>query len=544
MKKLLIAAALVFVFTLSAASDDELLTVAERSGYTATSYNAEVIAFARELTARSSEVRLEWLGRSATGNPIPLLILGRPVPSKPSDLFGDQRLCVYIQANIHAGEVEGKEASLMLARDILLGKFNGLLDHLVILIAPDLNTEGNDQISPEHRRYQGGPEKGVGLRYTAQNYDINRDWMKLETPETRAVVKLLNEWNPVLLVDCHTTDGSFHRHPITYSPAYNPSGDPGVMAYNMEVLLPAVDARLKEVYGYESIPYGNFADWLDPNKGWETFDYLPRYTTNYMGLRNRLTVLIETYAFADYRTRVLSNYGFLESLLQQCAADREKIAGLIAAADNHAYERAKGLDAERDRIVNKAQVELLPEPIEIQSYEFETITDERGRQRLQPTNVEKTYVIPHYGRFAAVSWIPMAYAYFLPDGMEDAVEKLREHGIAVERLSREVTTVVSKFAIRGLQNEERINQGHLCTALTGEWQEGEATIPKGTWVVRTDQPLGVLAAYMLEAESGDGLVTWNFLDRYLTQQWGGGFGEFPILKLMKPVGLPMEAEEP
>jgi len=532
------------LFSSLATADDELLTVAERSGYTETSRNADVIAFARELAARSDEIRLDWLGRSISGNPIPLLILGKPVPSKPSDLIGDKRLCVYIQANIHAGEVEGKEATLMLARDILLGDLSPLLDDLVILIVPNLNTEGNDQISPDNRRYQGGPEKGVGLRYTYQNFDLNRDWMKLESPEARSVVKLLNEWDPAVLVDCHTTNGSFHREPITYAPAYNPSGDPEVLAYNTDVLVRAADDRLKEVFGYESIPYGNFTDRNDPTKGWTTFSHHPRYTTNYVGLRNRLAILIETYAYAEFSTRVLSNYGYLEAILYHCAGDKETIAGLIADADAKSYERLQGLSVERDRIVNEAKVEVLPEPLDILSYGFESYTDDRGHQRLRPTEVEKTYTVPHYGKFVGTSWLPMAYAYFLPLGMEDAVAKLRQHGIVVERLTRDTNLKVSRFKIEGIESAEYIYQGHRFTTVKGSWEENEESLPAGTWVVRTAQPLGTLAAYLLEPESDDGLITWNLFDRYLTRQWGGGFGSFPVLKLMQPQNLPAEVPAP
>jgi len=541
------AALLVFsliLFNSMSIADKELQTVAEKSGYTETSRNADVIAFARELASRSDAVRLEWIGRSISGNPIPLLILGKPVPSKPSDLIGDNRLCVYIQANIHAGEVEGKEATLMLARDILLGDFSPLLDDLVILIVPNLNTEGNDQISPEHRRYQGGPEKGVGLRYTFQNFDINRDWMKLESPEARGVVRLLSEWNPAVLVDCHTTNGSFHREPITYAPAYNPSGDPDVLAYNAEVLVKAADERLKAVFGYESIPYGNFTDHTDPSKGWSTFSHHPRYTTNYVGLRNRLAILIETYAYAEFSTRVLSNYCFLEAILHHCAEDKDKIKTLIANADGRSYERCQGLDLERDRIVNKAEIDALPEPLEILSYEFESFTDDRGRQRLRPTEVEKTYTVPHHGKFVGTSWVPMAYAYFLPRGMEDAVAKLREHGIVVERLTRETNLKVSRYKIEGIESAEYIYQGHHFTTVKGSWEENEENIPAGTWVVCTAQPLGTLAAYLLEPESDDGLITWNLFDRYLTRQWGGGFGGFPILKLMQTQKLSAEVPAP
>lgn len=532
------------LLTATAAADDELLTVAEKSDFTATSRNAEVIEFARELVARSNNVRLTWLGRSATGNPIPLLILGRPAPASPAELIGDSRLRVYIQANIHAGEIEGKAATLMLARDILLtDKYPGLLDKLVILIVPDLNTEGNDHISPEHRRYQGGPEKGVGLRHTDQSFDINRDWMKLETPEARSVVKLLNRWDPALIVDCHTTDGSIHREPTTYAPPYNPNTDADVMAYNVNVLLPAADARLKEVHGYESIPYGNFMDRTDPGKGWITFGHQPRYTTNYAGLRNRLSILIETYAYADFRTRVLSNYGFLESILHQCAADADNIARIIKQADLRADARATRLDPELDRLANSVELKPLPEPIDILSYEFEFYTDANGRQRMRPTEKEVTYTLPYFGRFEPTGWVPMAAAYILPAGAVDIVGKLREHGITVERLTRDTELTVAKFNLEGFESADGIYQGHRSTTVKGTWEEVVQTLPAGSFVIRTGQPLGMLAAYLLEPESDDGLVYWNFFDRYLTRQWGRGYGEFPLRKLMQPTPLPTEISE-
>ena len=539
--RVLSAAVLFAVAALSVHADDELLTVAEKSDFTATSYSAEVIEFARELTARSNDVRLTWMGHSTIGKPIPLLILGRPAPASPAELIGDDRLCVFIQANIHAGEVEGKEAVLMLARDILLtDKYPGLLDKLVILIAPNLNTEGNDHIDPANRRYQGGPEKGVGLRYTDQGYDINRDWIKLETPEARATVALLNAWNPAILVDCHTTNGSHHRHPITFAPAYNPSGDAEVLRYNCDVLMPDIDKRLKDNYDYEAIPYGNFIDREDPTKGWGTFSHHPRYTTNYVGLRNRLAVLIETYAYADYRTRVLSNYGYIDGILKHCAENKDEIAALLAGADARAAERNGGLDSERDRICLGAEQTVLPEPLEILSYEFEKVDNPNSWERLRPTEVHKTYSVPHYGGFKATEWEAFGAAYIVPAAATDVVEKLRQHGIAVERLTRAATLKVQRFKIEGIESAERIYQGHLSTSLKGAWAEAEEQVPEGVFVVRTAQPLGTLAAYMLEPRSDDGLVTWNYLDRYLTRQWGGGFGDYPVLRIMDTEPLPTE----
>ncbi|HEX9902804.1 MAG TPA: M14 family zinc carboxypeptidase, partial [Acidobacteriota bacterium] len=202
---------------LQAGQENRPLTVAEASGFTATSTHAQVLSFVQDLARVSRNLRLETMAVTTEGRMMPLLVLGRPVPRTPQALRGDPKLVVYIQANIHAGEVEGKEACLMLARDILLDPQLTTLDRLVVLIAPDFNPDGNDKISPNNRRHQPGPEKGVGLRPNGQNLDLNRDGMKLETPEVRGLVeKVLLRWDPALLVDCHTTNGFYHQEPVTY----------------------------------------------------------------------------------------------------------------------------------------------------------------------------------------------------------------------------------------------------------------------------------------------------------------------------------------
>ena len=526
-------------------AQDELKTRAELSDYTETSRNADVVAFAEKLVGCSNNVRFTYIGKSSGGAPIPLLILGNPAPASPAQLIGDGRLCVFIMANIHAGEVEGKEASLMLARDIALGGHKGLLDKLVILIAPNYNPDGNDKISPDNRAYQGGPETGVGLRANDWNLDLNRDWMKLESSEARAVVgEIFNKWDPALVVDCHTTNGSPHREPLTYAPPHNPSGDSEVMRYNRDVLIKSADERLLDVYGYESIHYGNFADWNDINKGWATFAHQPRYTSNYAGLRNRLSVLIETYAFADFQTRVLSTYGFLESLLNHCSENAGVISDLIKGADWKAHNRIQGLDPQRDNLALEVEVKPLPEPIEILGYEMESFTDERGRTRLRATEKEATYTLPHIADFVATRAIELPQAYLLSPGVSDIASKLLQHGIAVERLTSAIEIPSQKFTISDLKSEEYIYQGHRFTLVKGAWEDVVVGFPVGTLVVRTAQPLGMLAAYLLEPESDDGLVFWNFFDRHLTRQWGRGFGSYPVWRVLGNEPLPTELVRP
>jgi len=184
-------------------------TVAEATEYKATSRYADVMNFVRELQKQSPLIRVETLCRSTEGRDVPLLIIGSPVPVSPLEPRNSKKAVIYIQANIHAGEVEGKEASLMVARDILQQVKPPYLDKLAILICPIFNADGNEKINPANRRQQPGPEQGVGVRPNGQNLDLNRDSMKLESPELQGLLKnVLNRWDPLLLVDCHTTDGA------------------------------------------------------------------------------------------------------------------------------------------------------------------------------------------------------------------------------------------------------------------------------------------------------------------------------------------------
>ncbi|MCK5076368.1 MAG: hypothetical protein KAR38_08325, partial [Calditrichia bacterium] len=197
----------IYIPKLSAA--EKPLTVAEASQYKSTSTYNDVMDFIQTLQKQSSKIRVETICESVEGRKIPLLILGDPVPMSPLDLRNDERAIVYFQANIHAGEVEGKEAVLMLARDILAGETPDFLDKLIILITPNFNADGNEKISKRNRKRQHGPVNGVGVRYNGQKLDLNRDGIKLESPEVRGMVQnVLNRWDPLLFVDCHTTNGS------------------------------------------------------------------------------------------------------------------------------------------------------------------------------------------------------------------------------------------------------------------------------------------------------------------------------------------------
>ncbi|HTU89815.1 MAG TPA: DPP IV N-terminal domain-containing protein, partial [Gemmataceae bacterium] len=202
-----------------------LRTVAENSDYKATSRHAEVVDFCERLRKLSPLLRLGELGRSGEGRTLPLVILADPPLSTPEEAAKSGKLVVLAMANIHAGEVDGKEALLMLARDVATAKDKPLLKDLILVFAPIFNADGNEKIAKEHRPEQNGPVNGVGVRVNAAGLDLNRDYVKLDSPEVRALVRFFNKWDPAIFIDCHTTNGSHHRYTITYEGPVCPGGD-------------------------------------------------------------------------------------------------------------------------------------------------------------------------------------------------------------------------------------------------------------------------------------------------------------------------------
>jgi hypothetical protein len=517
-------------------------TTAESTAYASTSTYADVLAFIRDLQRLSPLVRVETIATSAEGRAIPLLVIGNPPPRDPLAVRYDKRAVVYFQANIHAGEVEGKEATLMLARDIILDPKLPYLDRIVLLVAPIFNADGNDKMDPRNRMGQVGPEKGSGVRHNGQNLDLNRDAMKLESPEMRGLVRnVLLRWDPLLLVDCHTTDGSFHQEPVTYSWPLCPNGDPAVLAYARDKMLPAIDAVLEKKYGTLAVPYGDPMDFKDMEKGWRTFGHQPRYMTNYVGLRNRLSILDENYNYADFKTRVAGNYHLLKAVLDYCWANAAELQKLVADADARTVQTGLA-PKETDTFGLDIDVQPLPGKVTVQGYEMEAPPPPAEGAagpfpRMRPTDRKKAYVMPYYADFVAKRTVRVPYAYLIPVADPAVADKLRQHGVAVERLAAAATLEVEAFRLKEIKGAERLYQGHRTNSVQGEYAVEKRDFPEGTFLVRTAQPLGRLAAYLLEAESDDGLLVWNYFDRDIVSQWGRGAQTYPVYRLMIPANL-------
>ncbi len=521
---------------------------AESTNFQETSRYADVVKFFTELAAASPLIRQETFGHSVEGRALPLVILADPPVAHPQEAVAAGKTIVFVMANIHAGEVEGKEALQPLALRIARGDLHPLLQNLVILFAPIYNADGNERIDVHNRTDQYGPVGGVGIRENARGLDLNRDYMKLEAPESKSLVALFNRWDPHLTVDLHTTDGSYHAYHLTYSPTLNPCADPRLIAFERDQLLPAVTSAMRLRHNFRTYYYGNFSTREalgselerfaaarpgEPvvTKVWRTFDHRPRFGNNYVGLRNRLTILSEAYSHLDFPGRVKVTGAFVEEILQYANAHAGEIRALTHQVD---VDQSHPGNAARPPLGVEFSLHPLPEEVDLLVGDVTQIKHPvtgipmiaMVEDKVVPTRM------PDYGAFAATRTVPGAHAYlFAPaPGMTNVLSNLREHGVRVEELTAPLTVPADKFHLTDVKHAARPFAGHRATRLTGKFVTETQTFPEGTVIVRCTQPLGRLVAYLLEPESDDGLVTWNFLDEQLRVGQ-----DYPIWKVVESI---------
>jgi dipeptidyl aminopeptidase/acylaminoacyl peptidase len=469
------------------------------------------MAFCKALDEGSELVTLTEFGTTHEGRALPLLILSK----KP--LAGEKPweqaklpsiLCV---GNIHAGEVCGKEALLMLARDLLTQDKQPLLDHFVLLIAPIYNADGNEQVSKDNRPGQIGPEEGMGQRANRMGLDLNRDYTKLEAPETQAMIRLLRRWDPQIVIDTHTTNGSHHRYTLTFDGPRHPATDPELVNFVRQDFLPAVKRMVAESSLYDTFFYGDFnAD----HSRWTTFPALPRYGGHYVGLRNRISILSEAYAYAPYKDRVLVTQAFVSQCLNAAVEERERIAKLLADVDRRARQG-------RGDVTLRSHTGPYEDKITVKGF----VEEEKDGKQIA-TDEPRDYEVENWAKSVADLTVPLPSAYLLSTDFSKCRENLQRHGIRVDELREDVELEVEASRIGKVTHAERAFESHRLASLEVEREPRRRQFPVGTLVVRTAQPLGRLAALLLEPESDDGFVAWNFLDEHLKAG-----SEYPIYRL-------------
>jgi hypothetical protein len=492
-----------------------LTTTPEKSDYRETSRYADVMAFLEALDAASPMVHLTTFGVTSEGRALPLAVVGA-ADASPDAVRRTGKLRVYIQGNIHGGEVEGKESAQMLLRELAAGKHADWLEKMVLLVAPIYNADGNERFALDNRGPQYGPLGGQGQRRNAQGLDLNRDHMKLDSPEGRAVVKLMNDYDPHASIDLHTTNGSRHAYYLTYAPPLNPATDPSILRLLRLEWLPRITATIRAKYGWNYYYYGNLQGTTrepgSPNeRSWRSFDHRPRFNNNYIGLRNRFAVLSEAYAYATFRDRILATSRFVEENLNYVRDNAATIRRLTEEADKRAVAGSQ--------LPLRAELERAPALVEILLGE---VTEEKHPVDGHIMHLRKDVQVPEkmaeYGTFKGTLFERVPSAYFVPPALVGVVERLRMHGVEAAPLKASTTLAVEEFQIERSEASPREFEKHNERTVLGSWQAAQRQLPSGTLRVDMKQPLARLAFYLLEPRSDDGLTDWNFLDDALRDQ--------------------------
>ncbi|HMP03159.1 MAG TPA: M14 family metallopeptidase [Gemmatales bacterium] len=492
------------------ADGSEPATVVETSNYHSTSRHADVAQFCRSLATQSPRVHLASLGTSHEGRDLPLLILADPPVTTPAAAAQSGKLVVFLFGNIHAGEVSGKEALQLLARDLTQPEADPLFERLIILINPILNADGNERIAATNRTWQGGPATGVGIRANAQNLDLNRDFIKLASPEIQALVRLLGTWDPKVIVDCHDPDGSFHRYQLTYDGPRHPAADPGLIALGGGRFLPEITRRLEAQDQVRTFVYGDFN--RDYTR-WETYPALPRYGIQYFALRQRLGLLAEAYTYTPFAERVRATRCFLRQVLELSAQEASTIQTAVQEADRQQRMRPLAL---------RHETGPRPERVDVLGW-----VEEMRDGRRAPTDQPRDYPVTVVDRCTPTLRAHLPQAYLVPAHLTRVLENLRAHGIQYAPLKEPERRSVETYTVTKLTRAGNPFQGvwlNKVEAVTLK-TEVEFVVPVGMIRVPMDQPLAVLAAYLLEPQADDSLAAWDFLDEMLAE------GQpFPILR--------------
>jgi hypothetical protein len=496
---------------------DALTTRAERTRYVETSRYDDVISFLTVADSASPLVQLTSFGYSFEGRSLPLAVVGRVSAPTPEAVRASGKLRVYIQANVHAGEVEGKEAMLALVRDIARGRHAEWLETMVLLVAPIYNADGNERVTLTSRGPQHGPIAGSGTRANAQGLNINRDYIKLETPEARSMVRLLNDFDPHVMLDLHTTNGSYHAYHLTYETPNNPAVDPAIVGLMAGRWMPDVRGRVHMRDGWELRAYGN-VEGQRPERSWTTVEDLPRYSHNYWGLRNRLGILSETYSYLTFADRVNVCGRFVEEVLAYAHGNAAELQRVTAEAD---ARRLVG-----QRLSLRSRPKRSAEMVEILMGDVdEEINPLSGAVMLRRQDVRRPEPMWEYATFESTEQERVPSAYYVPAPLTAVVNRLLAHGIRLERLTTEQRLPIEQFTMETSTVTEREFEQHRERTTTGRYAAVEASVPAGTWRVDMTQPLARLAFYLLEPRSNDSLLTWNVLDETLRTST-----RYPILR--------------
>jgi hypothetical protein len=504
---------------------DPWVTPSEKTNLTTTPRYDETIAYLRRLTAASPQLKMISLAKSPEGRDVWMVIASKEKAFTPQALRATKKPIVFAQAGIHGGEIDGKDAGLMLLRDMTVrGTKRDLLDKANFLFVPIFNVDGHERFTRYGRINQRGPEE-MGWRTTARNLNLNRDYMKGDTEEMRGMIRALSEWQPDLYIDLHVTDGADYQYDITYGWNGPVSHSPAISHWLDSALRPAVDAGLRAA-GHIPGPLIYLGDPLD---GMLLGNGDLRLSHGYGDARHIPSILVENHSLKPYDQRVLGTYVFLESILRRTGTEA---ASLKAAIDKDRAERPDVVPVSWKVSGETSQIDILG----IESKK--SLSPISGGVRIDWQGKPKTAKASLAIQDVPDVSVPMPRAYWIPAAWPAVIALLDLHGIPYERIASARDVDVTMYRLSNPVYDARQFEGHVRVKATATEEKHHEHFPAGSVRVSTDQPLGVLAALLLEPSAPDSVFQWGLMDSILDPT------EYVEPYIMEPMAEKMLAEDP
>lgn len=491
------------------AGDPDWTTAYERTAGKRTFTYHETVDYCRRLDRASKWIRYASFGKSGEGRDLPLLIVDKNGDFSAERAHKRGKAIVLVQAGIHSGEIDGKDAGLILIREMAITREReGLLDHVTFLFIPIYNVDGHEHVRAYNRVNQNGPEN-AGFRANATFLNLNRDYMKADAPETRAWLGLWNEWDPDFFADCHVTDGADYPYVVTYFAEGFENADPGVAAWTRRRYVPEVTARMR-TDGFDLMLYSDFRSSHDPRSGLKTGPSTPRFSTGYVTLANRPALLIETHMFKDYPARVRGTHSILTRTLELVGGDSGMLRRINLEADAKAARAAAAAEVVplRFELSYRDSVMMDFAMYEVDAEKSEVSGGTWYRYGKQPMTLR----VPLFSTQTLTASTQLPAQYWIPPQWTDVIERLEAHGIEFTRLEEPVTRAVSSYRLTNASWAREPFEGRHSVTFSTEKLEETRTFPAGTVVVDTAQKRSKIAAGLLEPEAPDALVTWGYLD--------------------------------
>ena len=523
-----------------AQSSADWRTPTEISDYRTTPDYADTVAYLERIAAAAPGlVKIENFGKTGEGRDLKIVIVSKDGVFDPAAIHASGRAILLVQNSIHAGEMDGKDACLALLRDIAITKTKAaVLDHVVFVFIPVYNIDGHERRSAHNRITQNGPEV-AGWRANGSNLNLNRDYMKADTPETRAFLKMFHRWLPDFFVDDHVTDGMDYQYDVTFMIDDTLDVAPATAKWIHETVTPELAAKVNAA-GHICFPaLIDLNDDTDPAKGLSFQANQPRFSTGQMILENRPGLLVELHMLKDYKTRVTGNYEILRALLEVMNRDAGKLITLNRAADAAAASLGTHSSSQEEFPLDTGWSGETT-PVLFHGYQFTRAMSEiSGAEWVSYSHEPWSATLPAaIGAKVTASTKPPA-GYIVPPQWTHVIDVLAAHDVAMRRTTGPWTGKVERYRCSGMQWQGRPFEGRhpIFRGEGGGAQPGHfgqcalttetMTFPAGSAVVELNQRLSKVAIHWLEPEAPDSAVRWGFFDSIFEQK---EYGEAYVLE--------------